>query len=354
MKTIHLVAALSLAFAGCMHAQTGTSSELVAARTAFARAAQGPARTDAPQALVEARRSLDAAEHAHQLDPTSARERHLATIARQRADLAIEKANTVAAERDAALRKDELARNAGEAAQAADAAAAQAQREATARATAEQNAIAARTDLQRLEQELADTRKALLDAGTASDDATAALRQREVALQAQVERLRSERDTSEQARLEAERQKTQAQNERDQAIASLQALGSLQRNASGDLVLTLPSEVLFRSGSATLRTNAMEKLDEIAHALAKLGKDQQFEIEGHTDSRGSSRYNERLSRRRANAVRRYLIEQGVDSDRIAARGRGEDDPVASNRDAEGRAENRRVEIVVTPSTVSTR
>ncbi len=69
-------------------------------------------------------------------------------------------------------------------------------------------------------------------------------------------------------------------------------------------------------------------------------------IEGHTDSVGAESYNQALSLRRAEAVRRYLVRKGVPAERLAARGLGESDPVASNETADGRARNRRVELVV--------
>ena len=69
-------------------------------------------------------------------------------------------------------------------------------------------------------------------------------------------------------------------------------------------------------------------------------------IEGHTDSRGNKRKNKRLSQARANAVRDYLIEQGIDADRLVAKGFGPARPVASNKSKRGRDQNRRVEFVI--------
>jgi len=69
-------------------------------------------------------------------------------------------------------------------------------------------------------------------------------------------------------------------------------------------------------------------------------------VEGHTDSRGSESYNQGLSQRRADAVRNYLVQQGYPGDRIQARGMGKGTPIASNSSSEGRANNRRVEIVI--------
>jgi len=358
--------ALPLATAGCMRAAGGTSAELVDARAAYARAAASPASRDARPALIEARQSLDVAEQAHRDDPMSHRERHLAYVAKRRAQLAIAKAETLAAQRDAQARKSELKHNAEEQARAAEQARAQAELAQSQLDTANEQANAAlrqlegatqqaaseaarrataEADLAKLEAELADTRRQLAKKGNVADAQVQALKDREVALQAQVDLLRVDRDR-------AEKEKSQLQVERDRALATIRVFATVNEVDSRGLVITLPAEIMFRTGSAKLLPRAKTKLDELATALGQLGANQQFVIEGHTDSRGSAAANERLSKRRALAVRTYLIEQGVDGGRVIARGKGEDEPVASNEDADGRAENRRVEIVVTPAKVS--
>jgi outer membrane protein OmpA-like peptidoglycan-associated protein len=75
-------------------------------------------------------------------------------------------------------------------------------------------------------------------------------------------------------------------------------------------------------------------------------RERNLTVEGHTDSQGSKSYNMDLSQRRADAVRRYLIQRDYQGDRIKARGLGEGQPVADNGSAEGRANNRRVEIII--------
>lgn len=363
-----LLLALLLSAGACMGQRNATSRELDDARAAYARAAASNAAVDARPHLIAARQTLDAAEREHRDDPVSARERHLAVLAKQRADLALVRGQTVVAEREAAMRRDELKRNAVEAAQAAEQARAQADmaqqqaqtaqqqaqtaqqqatREAQARAAAEAAASSSRTDLERVEKELADTRAQLAQKGDALDDQTRALRDREVALQAQVDAMRVERDR-------AEQEKQQLQAQRDKALGTIREFATVNEGDDRGLVITVPAEVMFRTGSAKLIPRAKAKLDELAAALENLGPDQEFVIEGHTDSRGGAAYNQRLSKRRANAVRAYLISQGVDSDRVVARGHGENEPIASNAEAEGRAENRRVEVVVSPSAVSSR
>ncbi|MCK0152238.1 OmpA family protein [Alcanivorax sp. S6407] len=101
----------------------------------------------------------------------------------------------------------------------------------------------------------------------------------------------------------------------------------------------------FELNSAKITAVSRPTLDKLAESL-KSQTDFSVEIAGHTDSSGSAEYNENLSDQRANAVREYLIEQGVAAERLTSRGYGEVDPVASNETASGRAMNRRVEFRV--------
>jgi outer membrane protein OmpA-like peptidoglycan-associated protein len=324
----------------------GPSRELLNARNEYARATRSNAPTDAPRSLENARVTLRAAEEAHRDDPGSPYERELAFVAMRRAQAAIADANARAAQRDAQLARDELKRTTVDTARAAElskaqaeaaraqanAASQQAQTEAQRRMAAEQSAEAARESLDQVEGELAGIRDQLARQGNALDEQTKQLKEREAALQAQLETMRAQRE---------------------QTLEAMRKLGDVAEEDRG-LVLTLPGEVMFRTGQATLLPRAREKLDTLAEALQQIDTDQRFVIEGHTDSVGSDRTNERLSRQRAAAVRTYLIRQGVDADRIEAVGRGEEEPVASNANPEGRANNRRVEIVVSPPAVTRR
>ena len=109
-------------------------------------------------------------------------------------------------------------------------------------------------------------------------------------------------------------------------------------------VITLSGGVLFRSNDATLLPAAETRLDEVALALIANGKP--VSIEGYTDSKGSRSRNMDLSQRRAESVRSYLISRGFPANQVVAKGMGPDRPIAENSSAEGRANNRRVEIVV--------
>lgn len=116
------------------------------------------------------------------------------------------------------------------------------------------------------------------------------------------------------------------------------------RETARGLILSM-SNVLFDFNMATLRPEAREKLAKLAGiVLATPGL--RLSVEGHADAIGSDEYNQKLSERRAGSVRDYLVGQGVDGASVTARGFGESQPIASNETAEGRQQNRRVEIVV--------
>jgi outer membrane protein OmpA-like peptidoglycan-associated protein len=123
-----------------------------------------------------------------------------------------------------------------------------------------------------------------------------------------------------------------------QELADLQA-----KQTDRGMVLTL-GDVLFDSGLATLKPGADRTIDRLAQAL-KDNPNTKVQIEGHTDSVGGDDYNLALSERRADAVSNALRMRGVPSDRYEAKGLGKDFPVASNSTAEGRQQNRRVEII---------
>lgn len=111
------------------------------------------------------------------------------------------------------------------------------------------------------------------------------------------------------------------------------------------LLVTL-GNVLFETDKTQLLASAFPRLDKLAGFLRQY-PDRRLLIEGYTDSTGSDSYNIGLSQRRAESVRRALIQRGVDPSRITTRGYGKSYPVADNATAEGRAMNRRVEVVIT-------
>ncbi len=127
--------------------------------------------------------------------------------------------------------------------------------------------------------------------------------------------------------------------ERDVEIAKLKA----KRVPQGILV-TL-GDVLFDTGRSNLKSGSLEKIYPLAEYL-KEHVDTTVKIEGHTDSQGSAAYNSELSQRRADAVRDFLVSNGIAPERITAQGMGEDYPVATNSTAAGRQQNRRVEVTI--------
>lgn len=124
----------------------------------------------------------------------------------------------------------------------------------------------------------------------------------------------------------------------------------IEINNTGDsLIVTMPQDILFDVDSAAVKPGLRSDLGRVAASLRNY-PDTTVRVVGHTDSTGSASHNQALSERRANAVSGVLQDEGVPAGRIRAIGRGEDQPVATNLTPEGRAQNRRVEVVILPNT----
>jgi len=119
-------------------------------------------------------------------------------------------------------------------------------------------------------------------------------------------------------------------------------------NTGSELIVTMPQDILFAVDSASLRPDLTRDLGALAQNLQAY-PDSTVDILGHTDNTGDAGYNQGLSQRRAQSVSDVLVNNGISSLRLRAIGRGEDAPVASNLTPEGRAQNRRVEIVIRPN-----
>ncbi len=119
-------------------------------------------------------------------------------------------------------------------------------------------------------------------------------------------------------------------------------------NTGDRLILTLPQDILFDVDSYSVNASLQDDLAKVATSLEKY-PDSTVQILGHTDNTGSASHNQTLSERRANAVADVLLTNGVPVSRIDTIGRGEDQPIASNLDEDGRRQNRRVEIVILPT-----
>lgn len=118
-------------------------------------------------------------------------------------------------------------------------------------------------------------------------------------------------------------------------------------NNGENLVVTLPQDILFATDSASLTGALQTDLRTLAGSINRFANTR-VNVIGHTDNTGEAAYNLDLSQRRATAVSSVLINAGVAPTRIISAGRGEDQPIASNLDAAGRQQNRRVEIIITP------
>jgi OOP family OmpA-OmpF porin len=110
--------------------------------------------------------------------------------------------------------------------------------------------------------------------------------------------------------------------------------------------IELKQTVYFDTNKATIKPMSFALLNDVAQAMQDNPKIK-VEIQGHTDSQGDDKFNLKLSQRRAESVRTYLIKKGVSSDRMTSKGYGENVPIADNRTSDGRAQNRRVEFVIT-------
>jgi outer membrane protein OmpA-like peptidoglycan-associated protein len=149
---------------------------------------------------------------------------------------------------------------------------------------------------------------------------------------------------SEQARKEAAEQAEREKQELRNKLAVQLNLILDTRDSARGLIVNI-SDVLFDTGKYTLRPGAREKLAKVSGIILAYPS-LKLEVEGHTDSVGTDEYNMQLSENRASAVRDFLVQQGINTSSIAARGFGESQPVATNDTAAGRQQNRRVELVV--------
>lgn len=300
-SSITVLSILAATATGC--AATGPSDQLVDARRAVAEAADGRANQLEPEHVLRAKDALSEAEEAHDDEPQSTEERHLAYLAEREAQLAMTIADTTYARQKKARGQAEYTDLLQRGRQQAQARANEAQQEAR---SASERAEEAQEEASKTQAELAEERR---------------------------------------ARREAEQRLAATKNRLDTALSELSATSQVERKKK-ELIITLNGAVLFELGKSQLMPIAKEKLAEVAAALKEEQKGRTIVIEGHTDAQGTEVYNDRLSQARAEAVRRYLIERGVDGSRIKAKGMGESDPVATNKTPEGRANNRRVEIII--------
>ena len=263
--------------------------DLVSARNEYAKASHGPAASLDPADLHSAKETLDIAERSFAADGDTQDTRDNAYLAERRTEIAESRARSIRAQ--------------------------QAKAQTIAQTNADQATTVRRT--------------------------ANALGQANQQLASQGQQLANERQRREDADKRAA-----------QAAADLARIASVKQEARG-MVITLSGSVLFASAKSDLLPEAQVKLGDVAKALANQDPDSKIVVEGHTDSQGGATFNQDLSQRRAESVRSYLVSHGVAADRVSAQGFGPTRPVADNTSTEGRANNRRVEIVVQPSGGST-
>jgi outer membrane protein OmpA-like peptidoglycan-associated protein len=271
--------------------------ELVQARQAYERSSLGPASELAPAEVHKAKASLDKAEEAFADKPSSQKTRDLSYVAERKAQLA---------DAIGEYRRSDRTRQ-------------QAERE----YLTKQQQMAQHTT-----EALANTRGELADTERSRKAGAKAL------------------GAEHTARIGAEAKADEYEQRAHEASDALAKLAATKEEARG-LVITLSGSVLFATNQSTLLPTAQTRLNQVSTALMAT-KERSLIVEGHTDSQGTASYNLALSQRRADAVRSYLISRGYPATRIRAQGIGKDRPVTENRSAEGRANNRRVEIVVEP------
>ncbi|MBB1519952.1 OmpA family protein [Aquipseudomonas guryensis] len=128
---------------------------------------------------------------------------------------------------------------------------------------------------------------------------------------------------------------------------SMEGTGVQVERQGDNIQLIMPGNITFATDSAEIASNFYNPLNNLANSFRQYDQNS-IEIIGHTDSTGSHTYNMSLSQRRAQSVANYLLAQGVNAGRVSTRGAGPDQPIASNATAEGRSQNRRVEINLRP------
>lgn len=290
-------------------------AELLSARVAYDQVSAGPALVLVPAEVHKAHEALEQAEAAFAADPRGYHTRDLAYVAQRKSELA-EALGVVAKEEQAGV----AAHVQYETAQGAIIKGTQAEL-----GVSQSNLAATQGVVTQTAAELAATQSSLSVSQSAQADSAQRLA------------------ASESARVVAEAQAAEAMT----ALAKLAAV----KEESRGLVITLSGSVLFRSDEAILLPEAQTRLGQVADALMAT-KERSVLVEGHTDSQGTDPHNLDLSQRRAEAVRSFLVERGYEPARVRAMGVGEARPIADNGSAEGRANNRRVEIVIAPKSLA--
>ena len=270
-------------------ASTLPTPELVGARNAYDQARTDPNAKLVPDSVLSAKQALDKAETMHADSPQSDEDRSFSYVAQRRAELSLALGANAKAQQDEAASSAKYG-----------------QLQDTLRTSAVAQLGVERGAVNQLGAQLAQSQTGLA----------------------------KETDARKAAEARAAR-----------AMESLAKIAQIKEEARG-MVITLSGQVLFVTGKAELLPAAQDQLAQVAKALQDQGDIRPIVVEGYTDSVGSESANMKLSQDRANAVRGYLVSKGLPADKLTAVGKGKSNPVAPNDTADGRANNRRVEIVV--------
>jgi outer membrane protein OmpA-like peptidoglycan-associated protein len=295
MANRKLLLTVVVLLAGC--GSTPPPRALLDARAAYRSAQSSHAATLVPAELYEAKVALNAAEQSFLDEGDSEKTFALSYVAQRTSQLVVAQANIKAAEAQRDKANEEVNQLQGE------------------------SLRLAHGQLSRTKQELA-------------------LKEQKLAVKdKQLAKTSQELEAEKKARAEAERRMREAL----QRVAEAAALAVKQEPRG--TVIVLPGNVLFESGKWTLKPLAQQKIALVAEQI-RTQPESIVTVEGHTDSRGTESSNQVLSQNRAESVRNFLISKGIPAKQIRAMGLGESRPVASNETPEGRANNRRVEIIV--------
>jgi len=349
MKTSHyliLVTFVAL-FAGCA---TVAPNELVNARSAYQQASEGPAKQLVPAELHKAHEALYQAEQSFLKESDSYKTKDLAYVAQRKSEqagalgsIAAAKANKDRANADFQMQQAEIVKQGKKDLSDSEKRTADAQAEIEKQAAIKTAKDKADADFQMQQAAIAQGKKDLNDAEKRAAGAQAEI-EKQAALKAAKDKADADLQKQQADILQGKQDLKDSEKRTADALASLASLASLKEEERG-LVVTLSGSVLFRSAESTLMPPARVKLDQVASALQAI-KARNLIVEGHTDSQGSDAFNQDLSQRRADAVRDYLVQGGYPANRIQSHGQGEGSPIAKNASPEGRANNRRVEIVI--------
>lgn len=331
------------------HGKRKVPLDLLEARNAVRLAEAADAGKYAPDSLAKAQAALDRAE-----DYFSRKQgKPVGTAARDAAQAA-EDARVIAIRRheqqSIAEAREQERQRAEEARARAEAAEAQQQREAEQRARAEQDRLAAEQARQQAEsaqQQAEQARQAALQAQQEAEQQRQAAEQQRLAAEQQAQQAQQQ---AQQAQLQAQQAEQQKEELRQRLQQQLNSILQTRDTARG-LIVNM-SDVLFDLNKYTLKPGAREKLAKVAGILLAY-PDLKVQVEGYTDSTGRPEYNQRLSEQRAMTVRDYLVAQGINLNNVTAQGFGQNDPVATNATAEGRQQNRRVQMVVSGEPIGT-